>query len=115
MSMLAYADLTITNNSSEDSTSVINGNKCSSIVLGEKGITRAHSTNVVDNRAIVMACITSPFNCKADVYMTANCTGEKIATAYLHTKNGIDHVEMSSNKYSIVAPKGSWNITLNPN
>lgn len=104
MSILAHGanSLTIVNNTAQDSTAIINNGGCSASVLGEKGITRAGKQNTIDSFIIWYACYASPANCKADVYMTSNCTGEKIATVVFDTNTGIKSISMLSNDYAFI-------------
>ena len=91
--------LRITNNTDLDSTSKINGGSCSSSVLGEGGITRAHATNEVSNLKLRVACALNRENCKADVYMTTNCEkgGQpKVATVILSVNTGIKSVILNT-------------------
>ena len=91
--------LRITNNTNLDSTSKINGGSCSSSVLGESGITRAHSTNEVSNIKLRVACALNRENCVADVYMTTVCekSGQpKVATVVFSVNSGIKSVVMNT-------------------
>lgn len=103
------ADLTIVNNTNRDSTSVINNGACSTI-LGEHGITRAHSTNVVPSMTVAFACLMNRSNCRADVYMTNNCSGPVVATAFFDVKTGIKSVTMYDNSYAVSG--GGFGITI---
>jgi len=94
------ADLTISNQTQHDSTCVINDGACSTI-LGESGVTHPHQTNVISSNKIKFACLLNRSNCKADVYMTANCTGPKIATVIFDTNSGIKTTTMYDNSYAI--------------
>ncbi len=96
------SDLTLVNNTNRDSTSVINNGVCSTI-LGSAGVTKAHTTNVVPESKINMACILNRTNCKADVYMTNNCSGKVVATVTMDTKSGVKAVAMKDNTYKIMA------------
>lgn len=101
--LMSFAgDLTLVNNTNQDSTSVINNGVCSTI-LGSTGITKAHSTNVVPESKINLACILNRSNCKADVYMTNNCTGKVVATVVMDTKKGIKSVDIKDKSYQIDA------------
>lgn len=94
-------DLVINNHTDFDSTSVINNGACSTI-LGEIGISRAHTdSNVVPDKKIRFACFANKHNCHADVYMTDNCTGEKVATVLFDVDTGIKSIQMSSTKFAI--------------
>jgi hypothetical protein len=91
--------LVITNNTDLDSTSKINNMACSSSVLGEGGITHAHSTNAVSNTKLRVACALNRENCVADVYMTTVCerSGQpKIATVVFSVNTGIKSVVINN-------------------
>ena len=90
--------LTITNNTKLDSTCIINDGVCSTI-LGEGGITRAGHTNVIAESKMKLACIFHLSNCKADVYMTDNCTGPKVATVMMDLSTGIKSIDIFDNRY----------------
>lgn len=82
------ANLTIINNTGQDSTSYINNSPlCSSYI--PNGTTKAHSTNVIPESTISAACMVDTVNCKADVYMTNNCTGPVVATIIFDINQGI--------------------------
>jgi len=100
LSFSAHAkELTIVNNSDFYSTSFINGTMCSSTLSG--GITQPHSTNVVADSVINLACLFYPTNCTADVYMTKNCSGLKVGTVVFDTKKGIKSIVNLTTKYKI--------------
>lgn len=96
----ARSDLTIVNNTNQDSTSIINNGACSTI-LGKVGITRAHETNVVPAGLVAVACVTSPRACTAEVYMTNNCTGSPVARVVFDTKTGYISKEEINAAYKI--------------
>ena len=98
LSSMAFAsDLTLINHSNHDSTSVMNNGPCSADILGDKGVTRAHSINVVPDKILNTACILNKLNCKAEVHMTSDCTGPIIATVILDVKKGIKSITPSKN------------------
>lgn len=103
VSMLAHADLQITNNTNHASTAVINHGDCSSILLGSAGITEAHKSTRVSDWGLWWACKDSPHDCIADVYMTTDCaaSGTKVATVLFDTIAGIQSVANFSNEYLI--------------
>lgn len=110
--VLSHANaLTIRNNTNFDSTSKINDGPCSSSILGAKGVTKAHSTNVISDKMILLACYANRSNCKADVFMTNNCSGPQIATVVFDVNTGVKSVSMQSNNYTISAQ--GFSITLN--
>lgn len=100
ISMQAYAaqSLTIVNNTNQDSTSRINGGLCST-VFGADGVTKAHSTHVVGDKIIALACVGNSSNCKAEIYMTNNCSGPVVGTAVFDTNAGIKSIDVVSDIY----------------
>lgn len=101
---LAYASaLTIVNNTDHDSTTVTNDRICSATLPGGGGVTKAHSTNVVSEGKIKIACFHNKENCKAAVYMTNNCTGSSIATVIFDINKGIKSITMHEPGYEIHA------------
>ncbi len=112
-SIHGYAQaLTIVNNTDQDSTSVINGGLCST-VFGSDGVTKAHSTNVVSDKLIALACVLNSSNCKADIYMTNNCSGPVIASAVFDTKTGMKSIDVTSDMYRFGI--GAFDITIDGN
>lgn len=95
-------DLSIINNTNYDSTSIINEGACSTL-LGEIGTTRAHNSNVIPEYVVNMACLLNQKNCRADVYLTNNCTGPVIATVFLDTKTGVKSWTVNDATYHIEA------------
>lgn len=105
-------DLTITNNTDQDSTSRINQGMCSKDILGPNGITYKHSTRVIKNVQIKVACMAKPEDCKADVYMTNNCTGNVITTiSYSVTKGILGHTPVLDG-YELTIDN-AFKVTLN--
>jgi hypothetical protein len=106
----AAGDLTIVNNTKNFSTSVINNGPCSTI-LGDIGVTKPNSTNTVPSSKVKFACSIHPSSCSADVYMTNNCTGSKIATVTFDVDKGIKSVKMDTPAYLITGV--GFIVTLN--
>ncbi len=108
-------DLVMNNRTDFDSTSVINNGACSTI-LGEAGIARAHTEgNVVPDKKVRFACTLNRHHCKADVYMTANCSGAKAATVFFDVDEGVKTSEtvVYDKRFSINGT--AFNITLEQN
>tara|TARA_R110000868_G_scaffold58131_5_gene179581 strand:+ start:555 stop:956 length:402 start_codon:yes stop_codon:yes gene_type:complete len=108
-------DLTTNNRTDFDSTSIVNNGACSTI-LGEVGISRAHTDgNVAPDKKVKFACILNKHNCKADVYMTANCTGTKAATVYFDVDTGVkaDKTIIHDNRFTIAG--NGFDITIEQN
>jgi hypothetical protein len=102
LSMTAHAgDLSITNNTDFDSTSIINNGACSTI-LGETGITRAGKTNVVPEARVIAGCKLNKINCKAEVHMSNNCSGPAVAIIYLDVASGIKSIQPIENSGYVV-------------
>jgi hypothetical protein len=91
LSTTAHADLTIVNNTDFDSTCVVNDGMCSN-ELGDSGITHAHTSNLIEQIQLYIACGISTSNCKADVYMTPDCSGPVVGTVILDLNDGISQV-----------------------
>lgn len=86
---VSAGDLIINNRSDYDSTSIINNGACSNI-LGEVGIARKHTEhNVVPDAKIRFACKMDSKNCRADVKISNNCTGPKVASVLFDVDTGI--------------------------
>ena len=101
--LFAYTpDLTIENKTIYPSTSVLNGGLCSTSILGADGITPPKSKKVIKGYQIRLACMLNLENCKADVYMTNNCTGDVISTVTLSVNTGIKAVTPPKNGFVIV-------------
>jgi len=96
------AGLTIKNDTDKDSTSVINNGACSTI-LGESGVTRAHTEKTVPEYKIRIACMRHSHDCKADVYMSDNCKGPVVAKVIFDVSTGIKNVENMGLGYKISA------------
>jgi hypothetical protein len=103
--------LTIVNNTDQDSTSVINSGACSDI-LGDSGVTRAHTTNVVPENLVAKACIFNKVNCKAEIHMTSDCTGPVIATVVFDVKQGIKNIQPSPTPEGYVVSGSGFTAVL---
>jgi hypothetical protein len=106
---LAQADLTITNKTSHDSASIINGGACSSTFLGDIGVTKAGQKNTISSFMLKIACYGHTTACRADVFMTRDCSGEKAGTVILDVVNGVVSVTNAAG-YEISA--SGFDITL---
>ncbi len=86
---LASPSLTIHNNTDFPSTVVTNDNACSSGIPNGEGVTPKHDSRTIDGKKVRAACILNTKRCKADVYLSDNCTGAVIATAYFDVDTGL--------------------------
>lgn len=101
LSLNAYAnDLTIINETNQDSTSRINDALFCSDAL-PNGVTYKHSKNVVPEMTMRVACTGKLDNCKADVYMALGCSGDLITTIYFSIYTGIKSMTPPKNGYQI--------------
>lgn len=93
-------DLHIDNNTTKDSTTRIHG-ICSTTLLGADGVTKAKDHNkVTPHWKLLIACGGSGA-CRADVYMTNNCSGSVVANVDFNTETGLQNVTMLSSSYKI--------------
>jgi hypothetical protein len=122
MPIAAYADLTIINNTTEDSTSIINDGICSAAPLfGEFGVTKAKRTNVVPQKTLNIACFFYPSNCKADIFMnpppaagqSETCNGTPIATVIMNMNSGITSINMKAGSHYKISANGFY-LTIDP-
>lgn len=95
------ASLTISNQTKHDSTTIVNSGFCSTKILGKDGITKPGETKVISDLKIRLACMTNLENCRADVYMTGDCTGDIISTVIFSIKTGIKSVSPPKDGYSV--------------
>ncbi len=100
MSFAHAISLKTINHTHFDSTSVMNNGVCSTI-LGDSGITPAGQEKDISDFLVKKACITNQLHCKADVYLTRNCSGPKVATVTLNVNTGIESVTMNNPAYQI--------------
>ena len=122
MPVLAHADLTIVNNTAEDSTSVLNGGICS-VSLGDVGTTKAKMRNVVPQQTLSIACFFHPNDCRADIFMNPpppagqkpTCNGFPIATVVFSTTTGVTEIQLKAHpsKHYKVSAKGFY-IQIDP-
>lgn len=107
--MVSAAEISITNNTDNYGTGSINGT-CSNIA-GDKGVINPGQTLTVPQIAFDMLCF--GMDCTADIYLTKNCTGKKVATADIDPDDGIlsvnlidkEHYEVTYSKTSVTVNK----------
>jgi hypothetical protein len=99
--LFAHAELVIDNDTNQPSTSIINSGFCSTTILGDDGITPAKTKKTIPDWQIDLACIGDTDNCRADVYMTNDCTGDVITSVIFSTSTGIKSVTTPINGYTI--------------
>ena len=111
-SAFAASELTIVNNTNYDSTSKINGGMCSNDIPEAMGggVTKAHQTKKVPGTAIGFACFGHSSDCKADVFMTNDCSGSIVATVIFDTKKGIQSITPKSTEFTVSG--SGFNVAL---
>lgn len=114
--LYAHAAISIINNTGQNSTAVINGTCSSMSILGESGITKAHSSNTISDTVLWWACHSTPSNCIADVYMSTDCGlsgAKKVATILYDEDAGIKSINMYSKEYQFTVSNGGSTVLLN--
>lgn len=110
--LATQSDLTISNNTKQYSTCVINNGPCSS-VLGAEGVTSPGEQNHKVSAATINFACSFKKDCVADVYMSKNCTGDKVATLSFNVDSGISAApKILNSKYKINAPLKSFNVSI---
>lgn len=114
VSMLAQAsDLTLTNNTDLNVTSYINGKRCSTDIPDGTGVTKPHSKNKVKELYVILACRDNRESCAADVHLSSDCSGSKIATVVINSKNyTVTSINMNTADY-VITPSG-FGFILDP-
>lgn len=109
-SFAAYAkaqDMTINNNTNNVATASAGISPCSGSI-GDRGIIKPHNNVVIPSWAIGMYCTS---DCKAQVYMSKNCSGKSIATVTANVREGVKKIENHSVDGYQVAGSG-FNMTI---
>ena len=121
--MVAHADLTIVNNTGENSTSIINSGICSVALPNDVGVTKALKTNIVPQKTLDLVCFFHPNDCKADIFMNPppaegqkdTCIGFPIATVTFSTTTGVTAIQMRNHptKHYKISGNG-FHLTIDP-
>lgn len=88
-SMAAHADLFIANNTDASATAYAGTSPCSN-AAGDRGIIKPHGSVQIPDFLVGMYCTN---NCKAQVFMSKNCSGKSIATVTANKKQGVIDIE----------------------
>lgn len=99
---LLGSDLIIQNNTNQYSTSKIRG-MCSTQILGANGISDPHKPHTTTAVQLALACLGQANDCKAEVYMTNNCSGPKAADVVFSTSIGVKSFTVTDSRYSMSA------------
>lgn len=96
--LAAFADpavFSITNNTSYDTTFIINHGDCSVDLMGVAGLIKANTWNSISPDVLNNLCGNAKNNCVIDIYMTKQnkCDGSPVATIVLDTQKGISSVD----------------------
>ena len=81
-------DIIVINNTDKFSTSRINDGMCSS-GLPSNGKTEPHKVNRIPELVAKLACGDLPNNCKADVYLTEDCSGPILSSVIFDIDTGV--------------------------
>ena len=85
--MAAFADLKITNNTDAPATAFAGNSPCSSSAPGGKGVIQPNGGFVeVPDWAVGIYCSS---DCRAEVFMSKNCSGKPVATCIGNKRDGI--------------------------
>lgn len=113
--LAAYADLTTTNNTNEDSTVKVTSNSTKPCAATFGEFTPAHTPDPgrpTKWGSVKLLCAQFSGTCTADIYMTKTCDSEVVATAALDlSKQEITITSVKSSKYEFL-PSGS-HLTIN--
>lgn len=105
---IALADITVNNASNAFATANMDFSPCSSIV-GDAGMMKPKTNLTVPKAVTDMYCGIKP--CQANVYLSKNCSGKKIAVVTVDKDKGVIDIKNYSADYAF---SGSGNsIVLN--
>jgi hypothetical protein len=96
----AFADITIKNNTSSAATAFAGNSPCSS-AAGDRGVMQPHAQVTIPDFLVGMYCSS---DCKAQVFMSKNCSGKSIATIVANKREGIKSIannDSSPNGYHL--------------
>ncbi len=96
----AFADLTIKNNTNSPATAFAGNSPCSN-AAGDRGVMQPHGQVVIPDFLVGMYCTS---DCKAQVFMSKNCSGKSIATIVANKREGVKSIinnDNSTNAYHI--------------
>lgn len=84
----AFADITITNNTDSAATAYAGNSPCSN-AAGDRGVIQPHGKVVIADWIVGIYCTN---DCKAEIFMSKNCSGKSIATATANKREGVKSV-----------------------
>ena len=85
----AQADITIHNNTNSPATASVSISPCSN-AAGDRGIIMPHSSITIPDFLVGLYCTS---DCKAQVFMSRNCSGSSIATVVGNVREGVKSIE----------------------
>lgn len=85
----AQADITIHNNTNSPATASVSISPCSN-AAGDRGIIMPHSSITIPDFLVGLYCTS---DCKAQVFMSRNCSGKSIATVVGNVKQGVKSID----------------------
>lgn len=96
----AASDLTLINNTDHESTAILNNNHICSSWLGV--VTHPHDKSTVSASTLDLACGKNAAFCRADVYLTKDCSGPIVGVVYFDITNlGFISRSMNDSSYDI--------------
>ena len=104
-SIAAFADITIKNNTNSPATAFAGNSPCSN-AAGDRGVMQPHGQVTIPDFLVGMYCTS---DCKAQVFMSKNCSGKSVATIIANKREGVKSITNSDkgpNAYHIEG-KGS--------
>lgn len=84
----AQADITIHNNTNAPATANVSISPCSN-AAGNKGIIMPHSSITIPDFLVGLYCTS---DCKAQVFMSRNCSGKPVATVVGNVRQGVKSI-----------------------
>ncbi len=100
-------DMVINNSSNNVATASAGISPCSGSI-GDRGIIKPHSNVTIPSWAVGMYCTS---DCKAQVYMSKNCSGKSIATVTANVREGVKKIENHGvDGYQVVG--SGFNVTI---
>jgi hypothetical protein len=103
----AQADITIHNNTNAPATASVSISPCSN-AAGDRGVIKPHSSITIPDFLVGLYCTS---DCKAQVFMSRNCSGKSIATVTGNVRQGVKNIDNHSVKGFRLAGSGK-DITI---
>lgn len=110
--VLAYADITVDNNTNSSGSGKFYYSPCSSVVPNGRGIIHPHQQGfTIPSFIIKMFCGNS--DCQAYIYNSTDCSGDVAGTAVINADNGVIGTPTYDKKVYKVTGSGN-KLTIDP-